>query len=124
MSTKLGLWSTFASLSSQSAGDRVRVVGKIVKIEEGEAILESDNKQVKILKPNVANYSNTRFVEIFGELKDPTAEIPSIEEEKSISFGEKFNLGHFNKMVELSKGPFNSLFVSSSVESNAMETEG
>eukprot|EP00466_Bigelowiella_natans_P001222 jgi/Bigna1/89082/estExt_fgenesh1_pg.C_430072 len=119
-SSKLMMWTPFEKVKELEAGKDVRLVGKVVSFDEEEAIIESSSAQIKVLKPNVNNY-NTRFVEVFGTIRNNADSQPSIEESKSVPFGENFNLKHFNRMVTLTQGRFTSLFgsASSSIAANS-----
>ncbi|GAB5372615.1 hypothetical protein AAMO2058_001680100 [Amorphochlora amoebiformis] len=124
--SKLGTLIPLDHLSKHQAGESVRVVAKIVKFDAAEAVLEGPNsKQVRILNPNTDNYTNSRFIEVMGDIKDPNGEIPSIDEVKSVSYGNKFNLSLHDRMLRLVSGNYRAIFRASpsEVDDSAMETE-
>ncbi len=84
----------------RTAGDSVRFVGKVIKFDEKEAVVENEHVQVKVVRPNIKNYTNTTFVEVFGKIMTPDNDTFVVEEDKSVAFGTKFNMALYNKMVK------------------------
>ncbi|KAJ1967036.1 hypothetical protein H4R35_006829 [Dimargaris xerosporica] len=83
----------------QYTNTSVRLVGKVLQVQGTKAVLEaSDHGKVTIdLMP--ANNFGTQYVEVIGLVQDGR----SIQEYSSCNLGDTFDLGNYNKLVELSQ---------------------
>jgi replication factor A3 len=89
-----------------SVGNTVRLVGKLTFGDERVARLEtSDKLEATVHVVSAASYS-TQYVEVVGKVRPDL----SIEEFQVVPFGNDFDLGLYDRMLELANGPFVHLF--------------
>jgi len=94
------------AMLKHSIGNKVRLVGKLTFADETIARLEtSDRIEVVVHVATAAAYS-TQFIEVVGNVRPDL----SIEEYQVVAFGHDFDLGLYDKMLELANGPFAPLF--------------
>ncbi|GAA5839948.1 hypothetical protein JCM11251_006569 [Rhodosporidiobolus azoricus] len=84
-------------LAQCSAGQTVRLIGKVISLEDDQALLEAtDGGQVTVKLGSMSTLTDT-FVEIVGKV---TAE-NSINELSSLNLGENLDMAAADKVVEL-----------------------
>mmetsp|Transcript_4711 Transcript_4711/g.6676 ORF Transcript_4711/g.6676 Transcript_4711/m.6676 type:complete len:106 (-) Transcript_4711:203-520(-) len=92
---------------SNHIGSTVRIVGRIMQIEDGKQakIQMTEGVLVTVLGPSGQNYMKS-YVEIVGKMEDAT----TIQEYKSIPIDDGFDLDTFNKMLKYCTGKYSNLF--------------
>ncbi|GAA5915881.1 hypothetical protein JCM6882_001748 [Rhodosporidiobolus microsporus] len=86
-----------AKLAECSAGQTVRLIGKVISLDDNQALLEaSDGGQVTVKLGSMAQLTDT-FVEVVGKMTGES----SINELSSLNLGEDLDMAAANKVVEL-----------------------
>ncbi|ORX95555.1 replication factor A protein 3 [Basidiobolus meristosporus CBS 931.73] len=88
-----------SSMLGQHTNKTVRIVGKVMQLQEGSALIESsDHGQISV-SLNPGTTFSTPYVEIIGIVQQDL----SVQELTSSGFGENFDLDNYNSLVELSR---------------------
>ncbi|KAK9703696.1 hypothetical protein K7432_010587 [Basidiobolus ranarum] len=88
-----------SSMLSQYINTTVRIVGKVMQLQEPNALIESsDHGQISV-SLNPGTTFTSQYVEIIGIVQQDL----SVQELTSTSFGEDFDLDNYNSLVELTR---------------------
>jgi len=98
-----------SGLIQQFVGRTVSVVGKVTSpLGQQTAQIESSDGGMITVNTNGEESYGSEYVEIIGQVNDDA----SIQQFKFTDFGSDFDLGMYNKVVQMSNGKFNHLFAS------------
>ncbi|TIA89471.1 hypothetical protein E3P99_02058 [Wallemia hederae] len=79
-------------------GTTVRLVGKVLKVNENVAMLEStDGGQISVTMNRESDYGHSKFVEIIGKVQSEFA----VQEYTSIPLGDELDLGAIDRVIQV-----------------------